>query len=214
MDKNIVKLSEDKLRKIVSESVKRILKESSVAVRGTQTDTDVYPVPYSDAYVDRYGATKPTVTSKMENDSIEKYGEAIAQRIDYALQKKGLEGVHVQVNEDIDNYNEMYGSYEEKSYRTMKFDINIDAYGNGGYIKTLQGAVVVGKMFDTMSMVTGYRMNIETEKLGRSAYIGVEAYVKPDKNGMAQLQKEPLYQSDPVTKRRAFSTYRSEEDED
>ena len=186
-------IDENKIQKIVAENVKNVLKESSVAVRGTQTDTGTDTSNYNSRYF-----------LKQENDSIEKYGEAICQRIDYALQKRGLKS-HTQVNEDIDNINTIHDGYQ--SIRTMNFQIRISTPG----IKSLEGGMFVGKMFEAMSMISAYRINIKTFNGMPYTVVEVIARVKPDKNGMKQLQKKPSYQSNSGNNSQSYTTYRSDE---
>ena len=212
MKKDKLILNEQQVEKLVAKCVRRALKESSVAVRGTTTNTDVYPVPYDDDYVDRYGPTNPTDSNKSENDSIEKYGEAIAQRIDNIFKKKGIKG-HVQVSEDMHNYDYQYGKQESKNFRDLNFNIDVRSQGKEGNVTTLMAATLVAKMLKTMSMVKSFETKVEVSANG-SGHINVSARVNPDKNGMTQLQKEPSYYSDSHTMRSASSTYRPDREED
>ena len=51
----------------LNESNSRKINEARVSVSGTHTETDIYPVPYDDDYVERYGATEPRDEYKSEN---------------------------------------------------------------------------------------------------------------------------------------------------
>ena len=194
--KNTVKLNEAQLRNLIAESVKKVLRESSVAVRGTETKSFVEPQD------GKYPWAAPLGYSNKENEFIEKYGEAVAQRIDYALRKKGI-NAHVKVSEDIENDTvlDIYG-------RILKLSIRIGVSRGKRRSRVLQVAVpVIRKILDVMSMVEDYDMDINDYMFPDDAYINIEAQVKPDKNGMTQIEKSPWYQTNSNEKRQTVSNY-------
>lgn len=195
IDKSVF-LSWKKLARATTESYSgkhrngRKINEARVSVRGTRTETEVYPVPYDDDYVERYGATNPRDEHKSENQFIEKYADAIAQRLEYAFKQQGVNAA-VEVSEDIENsyYHENNKEFKD---RLLRFRISIGSLRNKKYgaTKTLQCATVASKIFSHLSVVNGYVIQVECDDYGQVADIAINAYVKPDKNGMIQLEKE------------------------
>lgn len=192
----------------------RKINEGRVSVRGTRKETDVYPVPYDDDYVERYGPTKPREEHKSENQFIEKYADAIAQRLEYAFKQQGVK-TSIEFSEDIKNtyYHE---KREEFDCRQLIFYINITSLRNRRYgaTKVLQCATVASKMFSQLSVVNSYDIKVECDDFGHEANITINAYVKPDKNGMLQLEKEPRWNPfDDNLKYTARSRYQDEDEE-
>lgn len=168
----------------------RKINEARVSVRGTRKDADIYPVPYDDDYVERYGSDNPRDEHRSENQFIEKYADAIAQRLEYIFKQYGV-NVAVEVSEDIENayYHEIN---KEFNNRMLRFRMRITSLRNKRYgaTKTLQCATVASKMFSHLSVVNRYDIQVECDDYGKVADITINAYVKPDKNGMIQLEKE------------------------
>ena len=197
----------------LNESNSRKINEARVSVRGTHRETEVYPVPYDDDYVERYGATEPRDEYKSENQFIEKYADAIAQRLEYAFKQQGVKAA-VEVSEDIEN-SYHHESNKEFKHRQLRFRISITSLMNKKYgaTKTLQCATVASKMFSQLSVVNGYVIQVECDDYGHEANITINAYVKPDKNGMIQLEKEPLWNPfDNDYKYHARSRYQEEDE--
>ena len=68
-------------------------------------------------------------------------------------------------------------------------------------------------MFSQLSVVNGYVIQVECDDYGQVADITINAYVKPDKNGMIQLEKEPLWNPfDNDYKYHARSRYQEDEE--
>lgn len=217
IDKSVF-LSWKKLARATTESYSgkhrngRKINEARVSVRGIRKETDVYPVPYDDDYVERYGPTKPSEEHKSENQFIEKYADAIAQRLEYAFKQQGVKA-SIEFSEDIENtyYHEKHKEFDR---RQLIFYINITSLRNKKYgaTKTLQCAAVASKMFSQLSVVNSYDIKVECDDYGHDANITINAYVNPDKNGMLQLEKEPRWNPfDNNLKYTARSRYEDEE---
>ena len=188
------------------------LNEGSVSVRGTRKSSDIHPVPYDDDYVDRFGATKPRDEYKSENEYIEKYADSLAQRLEYAFKQQGVNSA-VEVSEDIEN---SYYHENDKEFETrlLRFIIvfNIRTRKDAA-IKILQCATIAAKMFSQLEIVDSYAINLECDDYGHQSYLNINAYVKPDKNGMKQLEKNPSwYPFSSNTKYRAHSRYQEDEE--
>ena len=197
-NKKLIRLTEADLHRIVKESVNKILNESSVATRGTRTNSGgVYSSPFDD---EENGSTTWTDAGE-ENKYIEKYAQAIADRIEKALKRNGVENCHVDVHEDVD-YDEQYNN----TTRELVFDIE---WGGVGLVKPSKVYLLVCKILGNMEMVRYFNIKTNASGAMNCGDLQVTAVVEADKNGMDEIPKEPYYRVNDYTSRQGYSHFKA-----
>lgn len=83
--KRTIRLRESELRRMIAESVKRVLNEVDVK-RGSTTFRHYEPVPYDDDYIERHGNNEPSWDDEPEKrEEINTATFSLTQRIEKAL---------------------------------------------------------------------------------------------------------------------------------
>ena len=150
--KQVIRLTESDLHRIIKESVNKVLNEVTVRT-GSHQSFRYDPVPYDDDWIERYG-NHPAYSADepAEKNNITSHLYALVNRIEKCLEKKGLPA-RVDVSEDfIESDNQdSYSSYYIATLRVNPYYWNKRMVNS----KTLS---YVSKILDASDIVTSFKV--------------------------------------------------------
>ena len=191
-----------------------ITNESTEIARGTKKDIDSFPVPYDDDYLDRYGPTRPEIATKTENDSVEKYVDALNKRIEYVLNTQNASRIKIESHQDEDNY--WYEDRDEnEKYIRLFFNISFTINRKPNIGKCLGLIINLLRNYEKLKFPQ-YTIYVNTNGDNWDVDMSVETMAEPDKNGKDLVLGSRYWDAywKKVIRNRAKTYYKKDEDDE